>query len=273
MNAPSAPAGGGGGLLGGLLRIVTTGRPDADTGLIENAYDAAAHWHQGQRRKSGDPYITHPVAVAVILAEMGADDATLCAALLHDVLADTSCTPAALREAFGAEIEGLVTATMALDRASAGQLATACADIDAAAASAGDERALLIKVADRLHNMRTLRHLPRATQMRKSRQTLDVVVPLARTLRVDAIGSELESLASATLRRRGRRPGTASGHLLSALAALLPASARARWRQEWLAELHRLGTRRERLGFAIQIALGIGRLAVTLYREPRGSRD
>lgn len=117
MNPPSAPVGsdGGGALLAGLLRIVTRARPDADTRLIKNAYDIAAHWHQGQRRKSGDPYITHPVAVAEILTEIGADDATLCAALLHDVLADTPCTLAALRDTFGAEIAGLVTATMALD--------------------------------------------------------------------------------------------------------------------------------------------------------------
>jgi hypothetical protein len=162
---------------------------------------------------------------------------------------------------------------MALDGISAEQAAAICTDATAAADLAGDRRALLIKVADRLHNMRTVRHIPRATQLQKSRQTLEVMVPLARTLRVGAIGSELESLASATLRRPGRRPGSASGHLLSALAAMLPASARPRWRQEWLAELHRLATRRERLGFVLQIARGFGRLAVTLYREPTDHRD
>lgn len=131
---------------------------------------------------------------------------------------------------------------------------------------AGDRRALVITVADRLHNIRTLRHLPQVKQLDKSRQTLDVVVPLARTLGMDAIGAELESLASATLQRAAQRPGTASGHLLAATTALLPAESRARWREEWLADLQVLPTRRERARFAVQIVAGIGRLAVTLYQ-------
>jgi hypothetical protein len=268
MNATSSPAASAdsGDLLAGLLRLVVSVRPDADTGLIKNAYEVAACWHQGQKRKSGDPYISHPVAVAVILAETGADDPTLCAALLHDVVDDTPYTLAALRGKFGAEIAGLVEATMALDAAPADQMAAAWTDSAAAAGLAGDERALVIKLADRLHNMRTLRHLPRATQVHKSRQTLEVLVPLASTLRMDAIRSELENLASTTLQRHGHRPGTASGHLLAATATLLPASARARWREEWLGELHVLSTRRERVTFAAQIVLGIGRLAITLYQ-------
>ena len=155
---------------------------------------------------------------------------------------------------------------MALDAAPADQVAAACTDSTAAAALAGDERALTIKLADRLHNMRTLRHLPRTTQVDKSRQTLEVLVPLASALRMDAIRSELENLASTTLQRHSHRPGTASGHLLAATATLLPTSARARWREEWLGELHTLSTRRDRVTFAAQIVLGIGRLAITLYQ-------
>lgn len=271
MKLSPSPADGAdsGDLLTGLLRVVTTARPNADTQKITNAYDVASYWHQGQWRMNGDPYITHPVAVAAILAETGADESTVCAALLHDVVEDTPYTLMALRGAFGAEVAGLVDAVMALDTAPPGQVVVACTDIAAAVALAGDERALLIKVADRLHNMRTLRWIPRAKQVQKSRQVLEVVAPLARTLRMDAIGSELESLACTTLKRHGRRPGAASGRLLAATAALLPASARARWREEWLAELHVLSTRRERLFFAIQIMGGVGRLAVTLYQPAK----
>jgi hypothetical protein len=114
--------------------------------------------------------------------------------------------------------------------------------------------------------MRTLRHIPPDKQIRKAAEALSFVAPMAGALRMDAIRSELERLASATLQRRGQRPGTASGHLLAFASGLLPATARARWREEWLGELHVLVTRRERVAFAGQIALGIGRLAVTLYQ-------
>jgi HD domain len=266
MNLPSSPAASAGSsdLLPSLLDLLASKRPDADTRLITTAYETAAYWHQGQKRRSGDPYITHPVAVAAILADTGADDPTVCAALLHDIVDDTPYTLAAMRGKFGAEIAGLLEAIMALDMTPADQVAAACTDGAAAVALAGDERALVIKLADRLHNIRTLRHLPRAKQVLKSRQTLEVMVPLARTLQMDAISTELETLAVATLQRHGQRTRTASGRLLAATAALLPASARARWREEWLAELHVLATRRERITFAAQIVLGIGRLAVTL---------
>ena len=210
------------------------------------------------QRRSGDPYITHPVAVAEILADAGEDDQRLCAALLHDVTEDTPCTLTALRQEFGGDVAGLVAAVVAWTPAPADQVTAACSDSEAAVALAGDRRALVIKVADRLHNIRTLRHLPHTKQLDKFRQTLDITVPLARTLGMDAIGAELESLASATLRRAGHRPGTASGHLLVATTALLPAGSRARWREEWLAELHVLPTRRERARFAVQIVAGIG---------------
>jgi HD domain len=268
VNPPAPVAGtGGSDVLASLLGKLTADRPDTDTRLITKAYEAAAYWHQGQKRKSGDPYITHPVAVAAILADTGADDQMLCAALLHDVVADTAYTLAALRSEFGDEITDLIDATMALDAMQGDQVTAALSPANiTATALPGGQRALVIKLADRLHNMRTLRHLPRDRQVHKSRQTLDVIVPVASALGMDAISSELQNLASATLRRHGQRPGTASGHLLAATAALLPAQARARWRDEWLGELHKLPTRRERLAFAMQIVLGIGRLAVTLYR-------
>ncbi len=266
MNQPSFSASHGSDLLSGLLAYIADVRPDADARRITRAYEAAAYWHEGQQRRSGDPYIAHPVAVAEILADAGEDDQTLCAALLHDVTQDTPYTLAALRQEFGDDVAGLVAAVVALDAAPADQVTAACSDSEAAVALAGDRRALVIRVADRLHNIRTLRHLPHAKQLDKSRQALDIMVPLARTLGMDAIGAELESLASATLRRARQRPGTASGQLLAATTALLPAGTRARWREEWLAELQVLPTRRERVRFAVQIVAGIGRLAITLYQ-------
>lgn len=263
MNSPAVSPGEAE-LFASLRRLITASRPTADTRLIADAYEVAAYWHQGRKRRSGDPYITHPVAVAAILAGTGADDPMLCAALLHDVVEDTPYTLTALRGRFGAEVAGLVAGVTAIGKVSADQ--AAAADRAAAVALAGDERVLLIKLADRLHNARTLRYLPAAKQVRKSRQTLEVMVPLARALRMEAVSAELEELASATLRRHGRRAGAASGRLLAASAALLPASARARWRQEWLAELHTFATRRERVAFAAQVMVGIGRLAVTLYQ-------
>src|SRR6266481_7632809 len=94
--------------LAGLREILRVTRPDADVERIQRAYDVAASWHQGQTRRSGDPYITHPLAVATILAEAGADDETLCAALLHDTIKDAPCTLAALSREFGAEVAAMV---------------------------------------------------------------------------------------------------------------------------------------------------------------------
>jgi HD domain len=257
MNQPAGPASTDP-VLAGLLAHITGHRPGADAQLITRAYQAAAHWHQGQQRRSGDPYLTHPVAVAAILADLGADDQMLCAALLHDTVLDTPYPLTAMRQEFGAEVTGLVAGVMALDQVPAEQVSAARADAAAEVALAGDRRALVIKLADRLHNTRTIRYLPRAKQVDKSRQTLAFMVPLARALGMDAIGAELESRAAATLRKR---PGSASGGLLTVAAALLPTEARARWRAEWLAELQVLPTRREQLRFAVQIVLGIGRLA------------
>lgn len=263
MNQSASPASADP-LLAGLLARIASHRPDADGQLITRAYQAAAHWHQGQLRKSGDPYFTHPVAVAAILAGLGVDDQTLCAGLLHDTAADTPYTLAAMRQEFGAEVTGLVAAAMALDQVPVEQLSAA------AEALTADRRALMLKLADRLHNTRTIRYLPRAKQVDKCQQTLDVMVPLARALGMDSIGAELESRATATLRRRPG--GAASGHLLTAAAAVLPAEARDRWRAEWLAELQVLPTRRERATFAVQIVLGIGRMATTLYQPAAAAR-
>lgn len=265
----SASADADGGTLADLLRELLAVRPDADVALLVKAYLAAESWHRGQLRKSGDPYITHPVAVAAILVGLGADDDTLCAALLHDVLDDTACTQAELRAEFGPGIADLVHQVSALNPTDE----RGAAVMTGLAAGPGDDgdsdrRVLLIKLADRLHNMRTIRHLPAARQVDRSLQTLQVQVPIARALGADAIGGELADLASAALRRNHPHPPTASGRMLCASAALLPARVRARWREEWLAELDQLPTRKARAVFAAQIVRGIGRLAVTSHARP-----
>jgi len=256
----------------GLLRTVAGNRPGADAGLIRRAYQVAAHWHQGQRRNSGEAYVSHPLAAATIAAEVGADDPTLCAALLHDTLEGTGYTLAALREEFGAEIAHLVAGAMAADAMPGEEMARDHPGPAGAAAAVGDARILVIKLADRLHNMRTLRHLPPATQVQTSRQALEILVPLARRLRLDAIRSELEGLASDALKRYGPGAATVSGRLLAAASALLPAVTRTRWCQEWLGELSVLPTRRARVRFAAQTLLGIARLAVILHR-PGGRKQ
>ena len=256
-------------VLAGLREILRVTRPGADMGLIRRAYEVAAYWHQGQTRRSGDPYITHPLAVATILAEAGADDEMLCAGLLHETIEDTPYTLDALSREFGAKVAALVMETAALDQVK-GQGRRTAARVMVTAESA-DARAVVIKLADRLHNMRTIRFIPQAKQLRKARESLDIFAPAAARLRMDAIGVELETLACATM-KRNRHARSASGRLLLAVAALLPAATRARWCEEWLGELHTLPARRNRARFAIHTVLGIPRLAVTVRLPAPGHR-
>jgi (p)ppGpp synthase/HD superfamily hydrolase len=254
--------------IAGLLEILRVTRPDADAELIRRAYDVAAYWHRSQTRRSGAPYITHPLAVATILAGLGADDDTLCVAMLHDTIEDTPYTLAALNREFGTEIAAMVQGLTVLSHIR-GRRGRKMARALAAAKSV-DRRVLATKVADRLHNMRTLHFLPQAKQLRKAREALDIFVPVAQQLRMDKIKSELEALASAAL-KRNRLARTASGRLLAATTALLPAATRNRWREEWLGELHALPARRARASFAAHTLLANSRLALTL-RRPRASR-
>jgi (p)ppGpp synthase/HD superfamily hydrolase len=256
--------------LAGLWGILQAARPDADLGLIRRAYDVAAAWHHGQTRFSGDPYITHPLAVATILAGLGAGDQALCAALLHDTTDYTTYTFAELDREFGTEITGLVAGIAALDQIKYRDASTLAQAM--AAAKAADRQVLAIKVADRLHNMRTVEFLPPDKQLRKATEARDVFVPAARLLHLDTVESELEALASTTL-SRNRHARTASGRLLTATTALLPPATQARWREEWLGELHTLPARRSRARFAAHTLLGVPRLAVTLRRPAPGSRQ
>jgi hypothetical protein len=185
--------------LAGLRETLRTTRPDADVDLIRHAYDVAAHCHQDQLRKSGDPYITHPLTVATILARLGADDQTLCTAILHDTIKDTPYTLTALRHEFGPEIAAMVDGIVALDgiRGIRGRkVARAMAAVESA-----DTRVIATKLADRLHNMQTIRFLPQTLQLRKARESLDIFVPVAEHLSLHTVTSELETLAAATLTR------------------------------------------------------------------------
>jgi GTP pyrophosphokinase len=195
-----APRGGGANpVLEPLIKTVRATHPKADVRLIERAYDVAAQMHAGQVRKSGDPYITHPLAVTTILAELGMNHETLCAALLHDTIEDTAYTLDELRRDFGDDIAALVDGVTKLDKVRYGDAAQAETVRKMVVAMSRDIRVLVIKLADRLHNMRTLRYLPRAKQEQKSREVLEIFAPLAHRLGMNTVKWELEDLAFATL--------------------------------------------------------------------------
>ncbi|GII80840.1 GTP pyrophosphokinase [Sphaerisporangium rufum] len=178
-----------------LFKTVRATHPKADLRLIERAYDVAAYHHRDQKRKSGDPYITHPLAVATILAELGTDDETLCAALLHDTVEDTAYGLDELSADFGEHIALLVDGVTKLDKVKFGDAAQAETVRKMVVAMSRDIRVLVIKLADRLHNMRTLRYLPRHKQEQKARETLEIFAPLAHRLGMNTIKWELEDLA------------------------------------------------------------------------------
>ncbi|MDE0845683.1 MAG: RelA/SpoT family protein [Actinomycetota bacterium] len=175
--------------------------PRYPTDLINDAYGTALLAHQGQRRKSGESYIIHPVAVASVVAEMGLDDVSIAAALLHDAVEDTGIELIEIRNKFGADVAAIVDGVTKLDRVSfatkeAQQAATLRKML---LAMARDMRVLLIKLADRLHNMRTIGALERSKQEQIARETLDIYAPLAHRLGMQEVRTELEDLAFAAL--------------------------------------------------------------------------
>ncbi|MFJ3517598.1 RelA/SpoT family protein [Streptomyces sp. NPDC090131] len=185
-----------------LLRIVRSNDPKIETSTLrqlEQAYQVAERWHRGQKRKSGDPYITHPLAVTTILAELGMDPATLMAGLLHDTVEDTEYGLEDLRRDFGDAVTLLVDGVTKLDRVKFGEAAQAETVRKMVVAMAKDPRVLVIKLADRLHNMRTMRYLKREKQEKKARETLEIYAPLAHRLGMNTIKWELEDLSFAIL--------------------------------------------------------------------------
>lgn len=192
-NAPGNP------VLEPLFRAVRANHPKADLALLERAYRTAETMHGTQMRKSGDPYITHPLAVTTILAGIGMTEPTLVAALLHDTVEDTPYTLERCREEFGEEVAQMVDGVTKLDKVQYGDSAQAETIRKMIVAMSRDIRVLVIKLADRLHNMRTLRYVPLRSQERTARETLDIYAPLAHRLGMNTIKWELEDLAFATL--------------------------------------------------------------------------
>jgi GTP pyrophosphokinase len=213
-DAPGAPAGTAGDgsgleeqsraldeLLTALLVEFNSHRPDEDSSMIVEAGRVAGRAHDGQFRRSGEPYITHPVAVATIVAELGLDAQTVAAALLHDAVEDTGLTLEAISSEFGEGVAKVVDGVTKLDRLQfnskeAQQAATIRKML---VAMADDWRVLLIKLADRLHNMRTLAVMPEWKQRRTAQETFDVYAPLAHRLGVQQVRWQLEDLSFATL--------------------------------------------------------------------------
>ena len=182
-----------------LIRTLRQYHPKSDVRLLQRAYETAAYLHRDQKRRSGDPYITHPLAVATILAELGMTAPTLSAALLHDTVEDTGYSLEALREDFGDEVAALVDGVTKLDRVTYGEASAAETVRKMVVAMARDIRVLVIKLADRLHNMRTLGFMPAEKQEKKARETLEIYAPLAHRLGMNTMKWELEDLAFATL--------------------------------------------------------------------------
>ena len=182
-----------------LARTIRAAHPKADLRVVQRAYETAEQAHGDQLRKSGDPYITHPLAVATILAELGMDTTTLVAALLHDTVEDTPYTLPDVERDFGADVAHLVDGVTKLDKIKYGEAAESETIRKMVVAMARDPRVLVIKLADRLHNMRTLRYMPEEKQARTATVTLEIFAPLAHRLGMNTIKWELEDLAFATL--------------------------------------------------------------------------
>ena len=191
-------------LLEGLLTELTAQRGDVGVELVTKAFRFAAAAHQGQQRRSGEPFITHPVGVAKICLELRLDEETIAAALLHDVVEDTEVDLATIRSEFGAEIASLVDGVTKLTRVQFQTREQAEAENyrKMVVAMAEDVRVILIKLADRLHNLRTIEYLGKQKQVQKSKEALEVYAPLAHRLGIHALKWELEDLSFQTLHPR-----------------------------------------------------------------------
>ena len=181
-----------------LISSVKKYHPSTDITMIEKAFNIANNAHKGQVRKSGEPYIIHPLCVGIILADLELDKETIVAGLLHDVVEDTVMTSEEIRQEFGDEVELLVDGVTKL-----GQLSYSADKVEVQAenlrkmflAMAKDIRVILVKLADRLHNMRTLKYMPPAKQKEKARETMDIYAPIAQRLGISKVKIELDDLS------------------------------------------------------------------------------
>lgn len=181
-----------------LIESVLKYHPSTDTSLIEKAYDVAREAHEGQKRKSGEPYIIHPLCVGIILAELELDKETIVAGLLHDVVEDTVMTPEEIAGEFGDEVELLVDGVTKLERLSYSKdkLEMQADNLRKMfLAMSKDIRVILIKLADRLHNMRTLKYMRPEKQVEIAKETMDIYAPIAQRLGISKIKIELDDLA------------------------------------------------------------------------------
>ena len=182
-----------------ILRTAKANHPRADLAILERAFEVAELAHRGQTRKSGEPYITHPLAVTKILADLGIGVTSLAAALLHDTVEDTEYTLDQLTKDFGAEIAMLVDGVTKLDKVRYGDNAQAETVRKMVVAMSKDIRVLVIKLADRLHNARTWKFVPEDKARKKAQETLEIYAPLAHRLGISAIKSELEDISFGVL--------------------------------------------------------------------------
>jgi GTP pyrophosphokinase len=183
-----------------LLQQVRANRPHDDISLIRKAWEFCVSHHEGQTRASGEPYIVHPLEVAEVLAEMKLDATAIAAALLHDAVEDTPATSEEIGERFGDQVAHIVEGVTKIDKIQFANREDRQAENvrKMLLAMVSDVRVVLIKLADRLHNMRTLEHLKPDRQEAIARETLDIYAPLAHRLGMGKVRGELEDLASAT---------------------------------------------------------------------------
>src|SRR4026209_1070632 len=198
-----------------LVEKVRAGNPDADTELLRRAYVFSAYEHKGQVRRSGEPYLVHPLEAADILADMRLDVVAIAAGLLHDIVEDTPNTIEKIRELFGEQVAHVVEGVTKLSglQFSSREERQAESFRKMLLAMVDDIRVILVKLADRLHNMRTLHYLPEDRRTRIAQETRDIYAPIANRLGMSKLKNELEELAFRYLEPKPyeglRQPGEA----------------------------------------------------------------